>query len=236
MGSFIRIMAWTWLALAVMMGVVSWMVIEDVTAPEITQQEGEQEEQRAQQQILEQQKTSPTEQTTPKNRDEQEDQRGLAGVQDPENRSNEINETKQETKQDTQTSETQRSRKYTYLIDLDSVRNPYCKKLEKEFVDKQQETEREIRSLKAAEKELKQDIIDQQEQVEIARSLVEEDPQDYNKRALQTEKKRFVYFRDELKKVQDQIERKEMYLRQVRQTLGAVRRECDRLHIAEKRV
>ncbi len=140
-----------------------------------------------------------------------------------------------ETKQNTETSERQRARKYTYLIDLNSVRSPYCKKLEKEFLDKEKETEREIRALKATEEDLKEDVLDQQEQVEIARSIAQQDPADYNKRAVQTEKKRFKYLRDELKEVQDHIERKEIYLRQIRQTLGAVRIECDRLYIAGKR-
>ncbi|HIG96189.1 TPA: hypothetical protein HA249_04880 [Candidatus Woesearchaeota archaeon] len=233
MGSFIRIIAGIWLVLAVIVGVVSWIALEELTGTEeIVQKEiGDQEANDNGLPAFNEQEGNKQEEPLPNTKSLVEPVVILKTRDQSNDQPNQTNETKQ----NTETSERQRARKYTYLIDLNSVRSPYCKKLEKEFLDKEKETEREIRALKATEEDLKEDVLDQQEQVEIARSIAQQDPADYNKRAVQTEKKRFKYLRDELKEVQDHIERKEIYLRQIRQTLGAVRIECDRLYIAGKR-
>lgn len=233
MGSFIRIIAGIWLVLAVIVGVVSWIALEEWTGTEeIVQKEiGDQEANDNGLPAFNEQEGNKQEEPLPNTKSLVEPVVILKTRDQSNDQPNQTNETKQ----NTETSERQRARKYTYLIDLNSVRSPYCKKLEKEFLDKEKETEREIRALKATEEDLKEDVLDQQEQVEIARSIAQQDPADYNKRAVQTEKKRFKYLRDELKEVQDHIERKEIYLRQIRQTLGAVRIECDRLYIAGKR-
>ena len=224
-----RIMVWIWLALVVLVGIVSWIAVEELTGTEeIVQKEANDNGSAAFNEQKGNKQEEPLSEPSP---DIEPVVEPAVILQTPPQTNDQTNETKENTK----TGERQRARKYTYLIDLDSVRSPYCKKLENEFLDKEKEAEREIRALKAAEEDLKEDVLDQQEQVEIARSIVEQDPADYNKRALQTEKKKFEYLRDELKEVQDQIQRKEMYLRQVRQTLGAVRIECDRLYIAGKR-
>src|SRR3989338_4990816 len=233
MGSFIRIIAGIWLVLAVIVGVVSWIALEELTGTEeIVQKEiGDQEANDNGLPAFNEQEGNKQEEPLPNTKSLVEPVVILKTRDQSNDQPNQTNETKQ----NTETSERQRARKYTYLIDLNSVRSHYCKKLEKEFLDKEKETEREIRALKATEEDLKEDVLDQQEQVEIARSIAQQDPADYNKRAVQTEKKRFKYLRDELKEVQDHIERKEIYLRQIRQTLGAVRIECDRLYIAGKR-
>ena len=233
MGSFIRIIAGIWLVLAVIVGVVSWIALEELTGTEeIVQKEiGDQEANDNGLPAFNEQEGNKQEEPLPNTKSLVEPVVILKTRDQSNDQPNQTNETKQ----NTETSERQRARKYTYLIDLNSVRSPYCKKLEKEFLDKEKETEREIRALNATEEDLKEDVLDQQEQVEIARSIAQQDPADYNKRAVQTEKKRFKYLRDELKEVQDHIERKEIYLRQIRQTLGAVRIECDRLYIAGKR-
>ncbi len=231
MGSFIRIMVWTWLALAVIVGVVSWIALEELTGTEeIVQKEANNSLSPASD---EQEERQPAPEpavilkinTTP-NHSEQQNQTSVTPVDDT------LNQTSKTSRQ----TEQARKRKYAYLIDLDSVRKPYCKKLEKEFMDKEKETERALRRLRSTEENLKQDILYQQEQVEIARNIVEQDSADYNKRALQTEKRKFEALRDNLKEAQDKIQEQEIYLRQVRQTLGAVRTECDRLEIAGRRI
>lgn len=131
--------------------------------------------------------------------------------------------------------EIQRKRKYAYLIDLNTIRYERCDDIEDHFLDEQRETERRLRNLESDKEELIEDVEDQHEQVNIAKALVDKEDSKQNKKILQSEQDELEELRDDLKDTNKEITEKEIYMKQVKKTITAIRIECDRLYLQQKK-